>query len=497
MIDLNNDAQLKLLIADINTNQNITRKEDINDGHQILHGNMKHYVKKRLEELWPNSAKWFRLHTGSVTKKVIKKVAKAFQKPPIRKLSNNGKESAETTEYSDILKNGKYLKAAQEYDETFNLDDYACMWVNMIQSDKDDGGIQRDYVFRALNQSEFDRKVNKQTLKTDVFIVSMPESLVLEQINGDSQKSILQDEDEDRDTMAFYAIWTATQHVMVAFSKKREEVKRLEIVGNENGINPIGRIPAFFDQRVGEATLPPRPSMPFADIELAACKSVLLSGCDIQALGKMVIKHPEDQDVSKKLFDSPFTHLLLPQKKKEGTKETTAEYINASPNIASFQEVLDKFEKDIVEEKGIGVEAVGDASFSSGMDRSVAMKSELDLIESNQMRYCEMEEDVFNIIQSFEAAAESGKFQNAEFSCGFPKHEPIQSRKALLDEIKLEMELGTMEPFEKHIRLNPNLTEAEAIEKEDKIQKSRADKLKTLMTSKPPFEEKPDADRTE
>lgn len=481
MFDLNKQNDLKKIIQQINTPQNIERKEDIYDGHRIMNGDMKHYVKLRLKELWPESYKYFRLYTGSVTRQLDGKLSKAYQKKPLRKLDSK----EESAKYDDILTAGKFHKAAQEYDSTWNLDEYACMWVNAIQNeDPETKIITRDYTFRALNQSEFDRIVNKQTLKTEVFIVSMPESLVLEQIEGDATLTDIQDEDEDKDNLAFYAIWTATQHVVVVYNKKNEKYKKLPIAGNTKGENPIGRIPAYFGQKKGEASVPPRPSVPFADLELAACRSVLLSGCDVNALGKLIIKHPEGQTVPKNLFDSPFTYLKLPQQNKRGDSvETSAEYINASPNIEEFRKVVNDFEGSILKEKGIGTESMGSQKFTSGEDRTVALKSELDIIESNQTHYCEMEEDVYDIIKSFEDAAESGMFRSDALVCGFPKHEPIQSRSSILDEIEKEMRLGTMEPWEKHVRLNPNLTEDEAKEKEQRIQDLRRNQFRNIVNN--------------
>ena len=122
-------------------------------------------------------------------------------------------------------------------------------------------------------------------------------SSCFEQIHGDNVASIIQDEDEDKDKIKFYAMWTKKNHVVASFNTETRDVVLSPILGNEEMINPIGRIPAVFLQKGDESSVPSRPSLPFNDIEINACESVLLTGCDIQALGKLIVKHPDSQSM--------------------------------------------------------------------------------------------------------------------------------------------------------------------------------------------------------
>lgn len=474
--DITDMKTVQNLTAQINISQNIDRKEDIADGHRIMRGDLDHYVEQRLAQLWTKTHKYFRRSNASITKKIIDTKSTAYQESPMRVLDTE----EETTAYKELTSKFKLDKSMELFDKTNNLDHYAALWVNRVMEEGDE---EPTYTFRALNQSQFDRIINKQTMETEVVIVSMPESLVLEQIHGDNTLTDIQDESEDADKMVFYAMWTKENHIMIAFNKKNHKMKMLPIEGNENMINPLGMLPFVFLQEGDILSVPVRPSLPYKDIELNSCRSVLLTGCDVQALGKLIIKHPANQKVPKTVFDSPFTNTTLPQSTDEGSPETTAEYITPNTNVAEFKEVLDAYEKAIIEEEGITVQQTGDSSFSSGFERNLAMQSVRTIVEMNQRDYAQVENDIYLIVKRFHEAENSNIFRSERLKVLFPKPRPIQSRSEILDEIEKEIALGTIESWEKHIRLNPNLTEEEAREKDEAIQNQRANNALNLALS--------------
>jgi len=473
-MDILNADEVKTFIEQINRDQNTKRKKLVNDGHRIANGDLEFYVKRRLKDLWPKSYTWFRNPNASLTGKVLNRIAKSYDEVPDRIL----KDDKETDYYQTLIENGdaSLEKAMAEFDKTYIIDHYAAIWISINQEDEGN-----KYVFRGINQSSFDRKVNSKTLETEAVIISMSRNFDLTTIHGDGELSDIQDEPEDKDGLNYYALWTDKNHVLVTHDAETGTVKHIPIDGNEGMINPIGKIPFVFLQDGDVTQLPPRPSLPSNDVELNSCKAVLLSGCDIRALGKLVIKHPTEQEIPDAIFDSPFTYLALPQLSDPDAAETTAEYVNDSTNVSDFKEVISEYENDLLEDQGIVTGTVGNVKFTSAEDRELALKSENDRIKKNQSKYAKVEKGVYCIVKAYEDSLNNSQLTSDDIAIRYPKQQPIKSREQLLKEIEKEIQLGTMEPWEKHVRLNPNLTRKEAEKKEAVIQALDTENIKGFL----------------
>lgn len=482
-LDITDVSVVKQIINDINTPQNIERKKYISDSHRILDGSLEHFVQDRINCLFKETGKFFRISDTSVTKKVINTKAQAYKNPPIRKLTSESEDDF----YKQVSEDGGLNKAMWMFDRTFNLDYQSCLWVDLVDQDSN------KFIFRNLDQSKFDRVFNSKTGETDVFIISTPHDVIRETIHGDSYLSLIQDEPEDADELEFYAMWTKENHVVAGVRIRNGRVQKIQLMpisGNEDMINPIGVIPAVFLQRGDEFSVPERNPLPNNDVEINACKSVMLTGCDIQSLGKLVIKYPESQSFPKTVLDSPFSYLGLPQIQDQPS--TDAEYINPNSSIDKFQEVINDYERSMLEENEINAQAVGNASFTSGMDRALAMKSVTDCIEKNQMLYAKVENDVYSIVKAFMTSMNSNELKSDNLRVIYRKDKPLMTDKEVLENIKMKLEMGIIESWEKHIIVDPNLTEAEAREREAKIQAEKALNMNAMFSA--PVSEDDNAD---
>jgi hypothetical protein len=83
---------VRLIIADINSQQNLERKRNEWIAYQSTQGMLKDYVNTRLQVLFPKNARKMRVSDISISKKVIDKLANAYCEKPIRQLEDASEE---------------------------------------------------------------------------------------------------------------------------------------------------------------------------------------------------------------------------------------------------------------------------------------------------------------------------------------------------------------------------------------------------------------------
>lgn len=470
MIDITNANEVTKLIADINTQQNLDRKEHTYDAFRVKSGDLDHYVEKRLAQIFPKTYRWLsRVHV-SVTKKVIGRIARSYQNPPARMLEND----QETEDYNMLMRNVMANHKMQEFDCNFNLHKYSAIWVDLVDQENE------LFVLRPLQPFQFDRVVNPMTDETEIVIVSMPNDIIMEQIHGDSELSIIQDEYEDRDHLEYYAIWSKESHVIVKHDKKKDYVSILPAEGNEDMVNPLGMLPFVFLQEGDETAVPSRNSLHLSDIELNSGRSILLTGSNSQVFGRMVVTFPESQPFPDVLEDSLFTYIKLPQVEGDAPA-TDAKFINANPDLSSFKDILDEYERQILEEYNVSTQTAGNNKFTSGVDRFLSMQSEISVIEQNQESYTRVENMIYQIIKTYFESMGDFRFKSEELAVIFPKQQPVQSEKELIEIFKMKKEIGIVEDWELLTILDPNMPEEMAREKVDKVKEQKQEAMQMFM----------------
>ncbi|GAG07779.1 unnamed protein product, partial [marine sediment metagenome] len=249
------------------------------------------------------------------------------------------------------------------------------------------------------------------------------------------------------------------------------ELKFLEIQGNAGMINPIGRLPIAFLSRDMSVDYPVPSNIWKQSVDWNVGLSDLKTASSAQGHGQLVTKHPEGQKINKKLHMGMHTAIDLPQSKKEGIPPTTAEYINASPDLNGQLDVLKFDAVQILNEHGIqakgGVEG-GVEKFASGFDRLLSMADVQEIVEDNQDLYAQnIEDEIFQIIKATQDELNKDKFTSDKLQVTFEKPKVLISDKETLENIRVRDELGLLLAHEKHMLMNPNLNEDQAKKREE------------------------------
>jgi hypothetical protein len=505
-IDIHNTDHLRRIVAEIDNEQNRRRKRDAWQAFQVKNDNQKEYVVNELAALYPKTFTKFRIGNIKIAKKIVEKVSKAYKQAPIRKLVDD----KETEELNDIYNKYGFHRAFKEADEIFNLHKYVFLWTTWQNpseaSDQHEIPIEEGrYVPQALAPYEYDLVRDQVSGEPLIFILSYPENTIT-RLAGRSdgiEQTISESQSDTSAQSMIYKLWTPTKFAQV-------EVKKAKGHGNDDNddtmvinfeikrANPLGRIPGTYLQADTAVDYPVKNDLAKTSIDWNVAFSDLKTASATQGHGQLVVSGPEDQKM-KQLHMGMHSSIWLPQSKKPDAPPTEAQYISANPDLTGQLEVL-KFDlSNILDDEGIKAKGTiegGAEKFSSGFDRLVAEADVQDRVEDNQSLYSTtLEQGTYLTVKAHEEAMNQNTFKSDEIEVYFEKPKVLITDKEVRDNIKFDEENGLSLSHEKHMVLNPNLTEDQAKEREKEImeeKKKRAQEMLEAMAGQEPGDEDED-----
>lgn len=486
-IDLNNEGHVKRIVAEIDNEQNRRRKRAAWKAYQCLEGNTREYVEKQLQVLYPKSYANFRVGDINIVGKVNSKVSKSYKNQPIRKCASEADDKA----LGEIYEEFHFDRSFVEADSIFNLHKYVCMWLAWQNKDPKLGIEEGSYVLHSLAPYEYDLIRDQVTGEPIIFILNYPETTVT-RLAGRSdgiEQTISESQSDTSAQTRIYTMWSKDKYVKITVKRagghgnESEEEMTVSYIDKKPHI--LGVLPISYLQRDTAVDYPVETNIAEQSIDWNVGFSDLKTAAATQGHGQLVIKHPEGQK-QEKYYMGMHTAINLPQSKKAEAKPTEAEYISANPDLAGQLDVL-KFDiTNILDDHGIKAKGTiegGTERFSSGFDRLLSEADVQDVIEANQQLYSStLEQGVFKVLKASEKAMNQKSFAKTEqLQVTFEKPKVLISDAETLANIKSREEQGLILPYEKHMILNPNLTEEQAKKREEEIQKIKQERLKEQM----------------
>lgn len=488
-INLLDEGHLRLIIHDIESDQNKTRKRKAWRAMQCLNDNQREFVVKRLKFLYPETYKKFRVGNIKVCKKVVEKLAKAYKIIPRREL----KTDKETRLLNEIYDNYDFHRTFKEADDLFNLHKYVCLWLTWQNPTEEQEVMipveEGSYVLHALHPYEYDLIRDEMTGKPLFFIYSYPDEEITGQADGaDGVEQIISESKSDTSAQTkVYKIWSPTLKVVIEVKRESKFVSLLDIQKTKINVtqaepNYIERLPVTYLQADTSVDYPVSNDLADSSIDWNVSLSDLKTAAATQGHGQLVITHPQSMKF-KVAHMGMHTALKLAQSEKPNALPTEAKYISASPNLSGQLDVL-KFDLlNILDDyriKNKGSLQGGVERLSSGFDRLLSEADVQDVVEDNQQLYAKsLEQGVFKLVQAYEETMISNPFTKSDsLSVTFEKPKVMISDKETLENIKQREELGTLLSYEKHMILDPNLSRENAIEREALIQAEAKERMK-------------------
>lgn len=439
----------------------------------------------------------------NLANQITNKRARAYSIPPKRLLTNENLSQ----ELNEIYKEFGFNRAFKEFDYTFNRSRYGALWLVYREE-------VQEFQLIPLAPYEFDTVRNKDTGKTEVFILNYPDATITSNVDDGSDnlaQLIAESQSDGAPNSKVYALWTDTQHSVVKINRERiktakgTEIKLsvdfVPLENNESNVNPLGVLPFVFLSNDLSVDYPTPNPLAEQSVDFNIGWSDLLSAAALQGFGQMVFKYPEGSKLEK-VHTGLTTAIELPQSRDPNSPPTEADYINPSPDLNGQLEVLTRYGLSILSDHGItssqGI-AGGAEKFSSGLERMIANADVQSIISNNQDLYSWVEAQVFEIFKAWQRnVLNNPAFENEELKIIYPKPKVQISDKEVLENIEKRLNLGLIEKFEALMILDPNMTPDAAQEKLERIKKEKQENAQSFFNTpvNPNDEDDEDGDKS-
>ena len=462
MYDLNDKDCLNRIVKDVYGSENTEYRNAISDQAKISGGELKKFVEAHLKKIFTQTHASFTPSNLNIMRKVTDARARAYIEAPRRILDTE----TESEFYNEFLADMHSQFPLRTFDFYRNAYRYAALWFTFFTNKKG----EREERLVALMPNQFTRVVNENG-ETEVFVVHLGNGGMdsRTRTSGDGVDNVIQDSADDNNVRTL-ALWTDSQHTVVHIDENNRVCGTKEIEGNESGVNDLGVIPAAFSQEGDPRNKPLLNPLASQTIEINYLMSVITTAMSTQSFGQYVVKHPAEQLLPDNMFSSMFSATDLPQMGAE-YPETTAEFINASPDIQGMINVFEKYVAEVLNEHDVtsGESSSGGQSFTSGFHLALSKMDTNQVIENNQDLYRIVEQELYNICKAYLDKTGVKKLKTEKPIVHFAKPAPSKSVKELLEEIKIKKDLGIITKPEILMMLNPNMTEDQAKAQIDKV----------------------------
>lgn len=494
---LDKEVILRILGETTKSEDKNRRRQSFN-AYQVYSGNQRVYVEEQLRCHRPISWKSYTLSNISLSKMVIDKRAQAYNEPPIRSVGGN---ETKTMKLDDIYEQANGLRELQFFDTIFNLNKYCLMWVNYRQKEK-------QFQFISMHPYEFVIVRDKDTGRLLVVGLNYPDVEITQDAkpsgeggglgnnSGDGIPDLIAESQTDSAaTGNTWVFWSDTQHVKVrrtavptlvnGIEEMKPSVDYIQIPGNPNMVNPIGKLPfvlATIDTAIDYPTVNPITEQ---SITFNVQQSETLTAKNIHGSGIQVFKYPEKfQGRFKQMTHGQTEAVHLPQSKNPEDKATEFDYKTSGAQLGPMMDIDMNYLQQVLHEHGlenVNMEQ-GKIDMSSGVSKAISGASVQKVIEKNQQIYAKLERDMFEVIKAWDESLGLRMFnRDDELAVIYQKPKVMVSDRETLDNLKLMLELGVIEEWEKFIKMDPNLSEEEARDKLERVEKAKKEKAEQFL----------------
>lgn len=440
MINILNLSEVNEVITEIENTSNIDRKKREYKAFRVLDGDQDYFVKNRNMQIFPETHHYLRVSDVDIVGRVIKKLAQSYNQPPMRMLAN---EDASIV-YNELLNASNLDSALIEFDRNYHNNFECALWVDF------DSDAASPFHFRCLKSFEYDRVVNNRG-ETEAVIMSFPREEVTGTIYGDGMEQKIQDEHEDQER--YYALWTDEHHVFVRKSNKGSNY--MPIPGNDDNINPIGKLPFFFMQKNNARYQQATNKLAEKAIEWNSQNSVLNSYVDL-IYGTWVLSHDDQQEMDV-LRQGLYSFVKLPQTRNGNP--TSLQHVSPSPDINAAREVLSDQLANILEDNGINsATGVRGQQFNSALERMIANADVSQHVKQMKTRYKDLEQFVYNVTSLYSFEGLGINLLNQKLTIQWPESKPLQTQQELISNNKVLLDAGVISKAEFLKRVSPGMT---------------------------------------
>jgi hypothetical protein len=488
-LDLLDRNVMNSILNELDNSEERDRKKHSFDNWQIFSGNQDPYVAEIIQSQRPKSYPAYTISDISISKMVTDKKSKAYKQAPIRLIEKGADNKNERLD--EIYKQGNALRQMPYFDTITNLQKYSLMWVNYLVP-------ENRYNFMSLQPHEFSVVRDKTTGELMAVILNYAHrDMTASAGTGDGLDGLLAESQADSSANSrIYRMWSKDHYVVVKIEESEiKTAKGLEVQKsvtylsnpkNPNNENVLHIIPFVFVSQELAIDYPTLSPLGEQSSRFGSMMSELITAANIQGTSTLTFKYPESmQGQFDKISNGLMDVIELPQSSNDEDSDTDASYISPTPDLSGQKDSYMAYLEGVLSQHGISVgQAMGkdiEAS-SSGIALAIKNANVQDIIETNQQVYVQVEKEMFEIIKVWEQFIGSNIFSDDDtLHVTFKKPKVLISDKEVLDNIKLRLDMGLMQKHEALMELDPNLSEQDAKDKLEEIDKEKQDNMSKVM----------------
>jgi hypothetical protein len=386
MIDLRNLTDRMQIIAEINNDENKSRKSESLKRFEVYKERQGRYIEKKLREEFSKKTvdEMRKILSINLCKKIIDDMASIYKHEPSRMFTNTDDDQRmQIEEWYYLSKVNQQLKKANRY---YKLQDQVALQVvprdkkiqlrvllphqyDVIPNENDPEGIPYAYIISVFDKMEDIRGFEKEI------------------IDGVNQK-IADPDDYKKNAKKRFEVWTNDLNFIMDGNGQ---------ILSETVENPLGELP--FVDIVSDRDFEYWARRSNGVVEFSIDFGVLLSDLAniirLQGYAQAIVyasKFPEN------IIVGP-NHILFMEQDPNSTLQPRFEFANPSPDLGSSLEFLEMNLKLFLSSKGVDTKALvarGDVkSYSSGLERLLAMIESFEASKDDMDLFYQVEQSVF------------------------------------------------------------------------------------------------------
>lgn len=476
-LDLSKLENRQKVLEEIGSAENMMRKQESFNDYEIFNDRIKPYVCDELAiQLGAKSAAQIpAISTLNVGKFVAENEATIYNNDPAREFENATESDSDATEklYKDLQFNSKLQKS----NKLFKYRNQAMLQAVPVA----------DYLdLRVIQAHNLDVIPDEQdATKAYAVIVSNFDKSLYMKSGQDGTNQVIADPDDYKKTLQRFVVWTPTSNFVM--NGNGDIVS--EIIDN-----PIGQLPFVDIAKDKDYEFFIRLGQVLSDftVQYNVSWSDLMYINRMQGFSVGVLKgdpnlKPESMTIA------PAKLLFLPQNPNNPDSKLEMEFMNPNPNLDASIKLIEKLLANFLFMRGVDSKKIssalsgGSASYSSAVERLLALVDEFEATKEDFDLYQQVETKLFEIVKKYLVVLSganvinpkyrvSPSFDKAELKISFHTPQMLETKSEQLENAKKKIDLGISDDVSILMELE-NLSEDDAQEKIDAIQSRKASKL--------------------
>ena len=460
-MNLLNMEERQKLIGDIESESNRARKQWSLRQFEVQSGRIQQYVKEDLEGQFDESSvrEMPIVSSLNIQKRIVQKKATVYKEAPIRKFDNVEDKAEEVLNliYKDMKINGKLNQSNKGFiyqDQSIGMvvpkggklitRVFKMHQIDVI-ADPEDPETSDGFIISSFDRTNY-IQLYQDRKERDTATGQIGRSVRSFASETDGKDSEVATEYQYMKYVMKYIVWTKDLHFMMNGMGEVIDPATGEASDETDMISPLaseGIMPFFEVAREKDFEYFVRPSNALTDFTVQFNSRMSDESNNIKMNGYAVgvLKGPSELQPQNLTIGAA---MLIKLPTDDPDKEVDFEFVSPSSNIGEISAANDKFLNYFITTEGVGAGAINSRgeseSFTSGLDRFIAMVSQVKATKEDYEMYGCAEDEIYEIIKAWIKVLKGSDKLDKKYSTVIPEDSTISIEYAKPEMVQTETE---------------------------------------------------------